>query len=126
MAFFAAITMVLTVMSNIKVVAPDDQWSSMALGFLRSQGMTEVSLDMAETVSKMIVFHSRLDKWGQQHRGISSWWCSWTPSLDFAGENARSNFRWLYLTMTDLYIHLLVEDIVCSLVRLSLGETFDL
>jgi hypothetical protein len=35
--------------------------------------------------------------------GLHSWWCSWALSLDFRGENSRSDLYWLYLTMADLY-----------------------
>jgi hypothetical protein len=70
--FFVAITEVLTMMSKIKIVVPDDRWISMILSSSRSQQMPAAILGVVKTMSQMI---DVLQAIGSSNTGgLCSWW----------------------------------------------------
>jgi hypothetical protein len=91
MASFAVITVVLTMKENIKMVAPK-----------RPADLDGVSLDVVKIVYRMISVPACLARGGGNTGGFVLGGVLRAPSLDFQVENPRSDFHWLYLTMTDL------------------------
>jgi hypothetical protein len=66
--------------------------------------MMDASLDVVKTVRRMIsVLQQSWQAGAVTQGGFILGGALWAPSLDFWGENPRSDIYWLYLAMTDLY-----------------------
>ena len=72
----------------------------------RLQVVTETGLDVVKTMNRLIVVlqHSRQAMVATQG-GLLLGGALWAQSLDFQGENLRSDLHWLYLylAMADFY-----------------------
>lgn len=117
MPFLAAIVVVLIMIGNIKMVAPEDHWIRCLMSSLSFPDGGEVS-DVVKTMSRMIGALQQARLAGAATQGDFLGGVFWAPSLDFRGKNLRSGLHWLYLAMTDY----LVEGIVWNLFELSSGE----